>query len=323
MKVLESMVHLMENLAVRIACLLAVAGAVTGRHLTQGDASCEAVSSIEIVVENGSCSGRGGASCEAVSMSKSVYQEAFEEWYGDNYEANLCDKMRIEAAATAVAEAVASVYTSAYVQIECTEASEAGACGFSQSNGEAWAVATAEAIANALADAGDEEGKGFCLSDVRAVSAVIARATAKSLAEDCISGVGNSYRFSENNKISLQKGIAEAFATATAAACRDGLNNWSQAECDGDSVSTVEGTATPSAPPSPGLPDTGAATGGQVTACRLGVRDKCCAQDHDSLICECAVANGCQSGLYSQLLNFSDDQIRVWEAPDGTTCACS
>lgn len=282
---------------------------------------CVAFAAIQIqVTSGGRCTGRSGSYCNAFSEAQDAFEEAFDEWYGLDYAANVCNKGRAEAAAEAVAEAVASVYTKAYTDVKCDEGVEGSACGFGQTNGRSWSRAVAEAIANALADAGDEAGKGFCLSDIRAVSAVIAEASSKSLTDGCVGGGEESYSFSEGYKISVQKAIATAFAQATVGACQKGFETWTSADCVGEGESTSEGTTDGSFETAD---SSGSASGTQLLKCRDGVNDKCCNRAYRPDSCRCARENGCEDGLYTRVKDYSDTSLRIWEAP-GTyeNCVC-
>lgn len=299
-----------------------------GRELMDNGADCSAYSSIELIVEGGSCSGRGKATCSSVSSSQSQYREAFKEWFGSDYEGNACNSGKAEAAAEAIAKAIAEVYTSSYTDVKCSkDAGGSSACGWSQGNGEAWAASTADAVANALADAGDKGGKGLCLSDIRAVSAVIAKATASSLTDGCAGAGESTYIFRETHKKSIQTGYAKAFAKATAYACRNGFEASAGAECEGDSESVVDSFVSPPDTPSSGGSGSssgngGSASGGGVPHCVKGVRSKCCDPSHDSYICLCDPRNGCQDGIYSRTIDVTDNQLRIWEAPNGENCVC-
>lgn len=222
---------------------------------------------------------------QAVSSSQSQYDESIKEWFGNDYYGNICNSGKAEAAAKAIAIAVAKVYTQAYQQVECSDDADGSFCGWQQSNGDAWGIATAEAVATAMADAGDDDAKGFCFSDVQAISVVVADAAAQSLQEGCSSGVASSYKFTESSQTAVQKGIAKAFAKASASACKSGKYEASaSSKCEGEGLSKSRGKTSSSGD--------GFAKGGQVSACTSGVARKCCPTGHTSRICTCALKNG-------------------------------
>lgn len=216
---------------------------------------------------------------QAVSSSTSGYHLAFEDWYQDDFYNNCCIDGRAEAAARAIAEAVAEVYTSAYTNVQCDVGikGEGIACGWAQSNGDAWATATAQAIATASADAG---GAAFCISDIRAISQVVVDVSAKALADGCAIGTSSTFSYGESYKQALQRGIAEAFASAAAWVCNADGTASASADCTGDASSTSSGSSTDDG-------GSGFTSRGDVGPCTGDVLTKCCSTSYRFDSCRC------------------------------------
>lgn len=304
--------------AVGIAVLAVLACSAWG----QTDVQCSAHANLMITVTGGGkCWAKVGSHCEAFAQSVSQYKEAFADWFGGDFEGKVCDKVKREAAATAVAKAISEVYTSSYTSIQCTRRAQGSACGWSQSDGTAWAIATADAVAFAYADAGGDSAKGVCTSDIRAVAAVVSDVAANALTDGCVNGNGGKiFRWSESFQRSLQEGIAKAFAKATAQVCSKGYYEASASvECEGDASSDVKGDTDGSFTSGDA---TGSAKGGEVPACTKGVRSKCCQKFYRASSCRCASDNGCERGLYSRTSDYKNDILRTWVAPGGAKCVC-
>ncbi|GMH36890.1 hypothetical protein BSKO_04763 [Bryopsis sp. KO-2023] len=243
------------------------------------DSSCSAFSTLEILVTAGKCVGTASADCRAVSESTSVFKEAFEEWWGEE---GVCDSGKAETAVTSIATAVAKVWSNAAVKVDCDGLGFA--CGWSISNGNAFALAFAEAIAQAAAEAGaSTDANGFCFADVRAVAGVFAEAAARAQADTCTTG-GASEDFENSYVQAVQKGIATAFARATASACDVDGEVAASSECFGEADSSTEGAVAKSGDVCGGIQ--------QLQACTGIVKDKCCHSDFRRSLCTCRGCNG-------------------------------
>lgn len=134
----------------------------------------------------------------------------------------MCDEGKAEATSTAIAKAIAKVWSNAAVKVNCD--GTGFACGWSVANGETWALGFAEALAQAAADAGGEmegDAEGFCYADLRSVTTVIARAAGNAQAEVCTTG-GEQEDFENSYVAAVQVGVATALAKATAQSCSNG-----------------------------------------------------------------------------------------------------
>lgn len=297
-----------------VAVLAVLAAPAWGRALQSTDANCQAYGSLQIRVEGGSCWAKSQVTCDARASTQSQYDEAIKDWFGNDYYGNICNSGKAEAAARAIARAVADVYTSAYQAVECSEYSQGSACGWQQSNGDAWALATARAVASAMADAGGDGARGFCLSDVEAISVVVADVAAESLLDGCVGGGASSYQFTESRQTAIAEGIAEAFAKASASSCKNGSYDASaSSECEGDGLSDAKISTSGSG--------SGFAKAKQVTACSGGVNSKCCSSSFNSGVCLCG--SGCERGAYKRTSVADGAQSRTWVAPSGKKCFCA
>lgn len=205
-----------------LACLLSLAAAVIQPIECPGapSASCSASSFLQITVSRGSCSGVSSANCKTWSESTTEFTEAIAEWISDP--AKLCDKGAVEATAEAVATAVAQVWTSGFVDVTCSEDSQGFACGWTFSNGRAFAASIAEAIAQSVAEASVELGTSsvdaFCFSDIRAIGGAFAEASAQAAAATCTTK-GNVVDWQESFASATQTIVARALASASASSC--------------------------------------------------------------------------------------------------------
>ncbi|GAB5483554.1 MAG: hypothetical protein Pars92KO_33110 [Parasphingorhabdus sp.] len=153
---------------------------------------------------------------KAVSTSQSKFKEAYDEWWGEGGDA--CDGGKAEAAATAVATAIAEVWANAASKVECD--GRGFACGWSISGGNTFALGFAEALAQAAAEAADGDlATAFCYADVRAVSTVLAEAAATAQSDACVTDSGKKEDFQSSYVQAVKTAIANAFASATARAC--------------------------------------------------------------------------------------------------------
>lgn len=243
------------------------------------DTSCNAYSFLEILVTAGSCKGTASADCSAVSESTSAFEEAFNEWWGDE---GLCDSGKAEAAATAVATAVAKVWSNAAVKVNCEGLGFA--CGWSIANGNTFAVAFAEAVAQAAAEAGvGVEADSFCFADIRALSTVFATAAAQAQADACTTG-GTVEDFEDSYVKAVQVGIATAFAEATASACSESGEVSASSKCTGEATSSTEENIIIAGDVCGGL--------SQIPACTGEIKEKCCADSYRRNLCTCKDCNG-------------------------------
>lgn len=190
-------------------------------------AKCSAVSILRILVTQGKCSGVARADCKTWSQSETVYQEAFSEWWSQGDK--ICDGNTVTAAAKAVASAIAKVWTSAAVEVECSEG-QGFACGWSFANGETTAASIAEAVAQAAADAslaledtGDDgaaAADAFCFADIRAIRGALASAAATAATDACaFSGEDPVSTYTASYASAIETVVADAFAKASAKTC--------------------------------------------------------------------------------------------------------
>ncbi|GMH41871.1 hypothetical protein BSKO_09781 [Bryopsis sp. KO-2023] len=216
--------------------------------------SCSAVSTLQIEVTRGKCRGTSSANCKTWSQSQEVFQEAFEEWWSEGETKDVCDGNKVDVAAQAVATAIAKVWTSAAVDVECDDKSQGFSCGWSFANGETFGVAVAEAVATAAADAslaledseqeGSEVADAFCFADVRAISGVFTQAASDAAADAC-TGTGQEPAsvYESSFVSSIKTVVADAFASASARVCRseDGADVTAESLCQGvGEVSSAE-----------------------------------------------------------------------------------
>lgn len=248
-----------------------------------------------------------------MTTTQNDYKEAYEEWW--SAEGAECDKGKAEAAAKAIGTATASVWAEAAVKVKCEGVGFA--CGWSASGGEAWAIAFAEALAQAAAEATDPHGASdaFCFSDVRALSAAIAAAAAKAQADACTEGKEVT-AYEEGLAVSIAEAVADAFATATAAACSEDGTASASSSCDGKGTSKVtEDKFT--------LGDTCAAVS-QVNACKGPGKDMCCPESFQRTICTC-MTKKCENGPWIKQSDFDSatNSIRSLRDSKGNICFCS
>lgn len=268
--------------------------------------TCSVFSSLKITATAGKCTGLASADCTAVGESQSTFVEAYEDWWigddGDLDDVKLCEKETVETAAKAIATAVAKVWASAFVLVECE--GQGFACGWAASNGEAFAMAFAEAIAFAAADASLPDVDAFCVADIRAISGALAQAAESARADTCTAG-GTSTDFEDNYASAVVDAIAEAFASATASACKLDDEARAKSECfgvaDSGVVEVVEGAA-----------DTE-----QLRACEGGAAT-CCG--NPKRFCGC---DNCNGPLRRQSEADGMGTQESWKDTTGTICFCT
>jgi len=209
-------------------------------------------------VTEGKCSGTSRADCKTWAQSETVFQEAYSDWWSEGDK--ICDGNTVATAAKAVATAVAKVWTSAAVDVECSEG-RGFACGWSFSNGETFGASVAEAVAQAAADAslalesaGDDgaaAADAFCFADVRAIGGALARAASSASADACAFSGDAVSKYSDSFASAIETVIADAFASATASTCatedgKGGSDVTASSLCKGegsvDRLTEVDGT---------------------------------------------------------------------------------
>lgn len=280
-----------------------------GEPLGSTSTECSAFSKLDILILSGSCSGRAAADCEAVAEAQNAFNEAYVEWWiGDDGNVDtgrVCDSGLIEAAAEAVATAVAQVFTTAVVKVSCT--GEGFACGYAISDGTAFAIAFAEAIALAAADASQGDIEAWCVADIRALASAFAQAADRSRAETCTTG-GTEEDFQMSYASAVVDAIATALARASATACNADAAK-AESECFGRASSTTDEI----------VEGPGKAAAVQVTACEGGAAE-CCEPTFDRRrICSC---EECDGPLRLQTQRGSDDARRSWRNRSGEICFC-
>lgn len=274
------------------------------------DTTCSAFASLEILVTAGSCSGTASADCKAVTESSSEFKEAFDEWWSNE---GTCDSGKAEAAATAVAKAIAKVWSNAAVKVTCD--GMGFACGWSIADGQAWAIAFAEAVAQASAEAGTgSSAEGFCFADIRALSSVIAEAAAKAQADACTTGA-TVEDFQSSYASAIQIGIARAFAQATAEACSADGELIASSQCSGEGESTTEGDSFAYGDACAGI--------AQIKACTGPGMEMCCDRGFKRRLCNCN-RNGCANGPWLKKSEFDDQSntMRSFEDRKRNVCFC-
>ncbi|GMH36247.1 hypothetical protein BSKO_04115 [Bryopsis sp. KO-2023] len=282
----------------------------SGRSLKQAacpgaqDTSCSAYSSLDILVLAGRCSGTAAAECGTVSISENSYVEAFDEWWGENEQ---CDAGKAETAATAIARAVAEVYTSAAVKVTCDGVGFA--CGWALAEGNTFALAFAEAVAQASAEVVVGPGaEAFCFADIRALSGVFAEAAARAQADACSKG-GDAEDWQESFVVAVQQGVARALARATASACAVGAEVAAESECTGEAESTTQED----------IVKGGDVCGGvaQLLACTGKAADLCCNSNRN--VCTCR-GDGCDG--FPLIRKSNAGQKASFENRKGVICFC-
>lgn len=289
-----------------LLALLLGSGLAQVRCPGAADPSCSAFASLEILVTGGECSGTASADCSAVSSSQSTFKQAFTEWWGEGSDA--CDGGKTEAAATAVATAIAEVWANAASKVSCN--GRGFACGWSVANGNTFAKGFAEAMAQAAADALDtEQAAAFCFADIRAVSTVLAEAAAKAQSDVCVTDTGNQSDYQDSYVQAVKVAIAEAFAKATATACNRGTEVIAASECTGEGVSSTEEDVFA----------VGDACGGvsEIKACKGSGHEMCCSQGFRSRFCRC---EGCD-GPWTRVSKRGDLK-KVFKDRSNNLCFC-
>ncbi|GMH37680.1 hypothetical protein BSKO_05553 [Bryopsis sp. KO-2023] len=298
-----------------VLCALVLALAVSsayGRGLAQTDATCAATSSIEIIVKGGSCDAQAVVTCQASATAKSEFESAFIEWWADDFDGHVCDSQRRDAAARAVATAIAQVAVSAFGKITCTDYADVEGCAWGVGKADAWAIATAEALAVAMVDFG--QGRSFCEADVTALAASVVDVTGKAQADACVKGGEISNVDFESIFVKgIQKSVAEAFASATASFCNTGDGVFAESKCKGQGSSLGEGGVT--------IIGDGEGKGkaAKVPTCSGEVEAKCCVGDFNASICLCR-GDGCP---WERTSDFTSNAARTWAARrGGMKCFC-
>lgn len=275
------------------------------------DTTCSAFASLQILVTGGSCKGTATADCKSVSRSQNAFKETFDEWWSDE---GVCDSGKAEAAASAVAKAIAKVWANAAVKVTCE--GMGFACGWSISDGQAWSVAFAEAIAQAAAETNaGTEADAFCFADVRSLAGVIAEAAATSQADACTTG-GTVEDFESSYAASIQTGIASAFAKATAEACNADGELAASSSCSGVGESEAKGETFAHGDACAGL--------AQIETCAgPGVAD-CCSPRFRRRLCNCS-RDGCRHGPWVRKSDFDarSNALRSFEDRRGNVCFCA
>lgn len=282
---------------------------------------CSAVSTLQIEVTQGKCSGTSRANCKTWAQSESVFQEAYSEWWSEGDK--ICDSNTVTAAANAVATAIAQVWTSAAVDVDCSEG-VGFACGWSFANGETFGTAVAEAVAQAAADAslaleesGDEDGAAaadaFCFADVRAIAGGMAQAASDAAADACAGSGITASDYSDSFASAIEKVVADAFASATAGVCatEDGADVTAESRCDGTGEVTGE-TIVGGA----GEFCTGTK---KVPLCSGIVEEKCCT---DKPRRSCRISRKDCKKCKSPFMRTKKGEATIFTSGDGTPCLC-
>lgn len=286
------------------ALVLGFLGSVNARALTQTEASCSVSSFLEIIVTEGTCKGSAEVTCQAQAESQSAVKVAIEEWFADDHQ-KLCAKESIEAAALAVGKAVARVYAQALVNIDCSDDAVGSACGWSFGTGDAWAIATARAIAIAVADLGPDTA--LCETDITALSGVFVDAGVTVGAAACSTGPGSASDNESAYVEAVRFAIADAFAYASAEFCNAGSEVFARSTCAGEAGSRIDGSG---------------GTGGRIPACP-GVSptgDATCCSDRflRRSTCNCRDCNG----PWFRIQRKANGGLDVWEDISGNPCFC-
>jgi len=310
--------------------LLLVAAALSasqGRDLTQDDeplmfidevgggeplgsvsTSCSAFSFLQILATGGTCTGSSSADCVAIADAQNAFVEVYEDWWvGDDGNVDgekVCQSELVQVAAEAIATAIAKVWTTAFVKVTCE--GQGFACGWAVGNGEAFAIAFAEAIATAAADVSMDNVEAFCVADIRAIAGALAEAAESARADTCTTG-GTEVDFESSYASAVVDAIASAFASATASACGADDSAKAQSECFGTASSIAEME----------LEGEGAA-GEQVIACEGGKAECCTERFAGRRFCGCTECNG---PLRLQTDDSGDGRVS-WQDQSGEICFC-
>lgn len=294
--------------ALLCAFALGLLACVNARTLTQTGASCAAAGFIEIVVTDGVCEGEAEITCEAAAESESAFKIAIQEWFAEDYK-YLCQEERRDAAAIAIGKAIAKLLARAFVKVSCT--GSGSACGWGFSQGSAWAVATAKAIAIAAVDLGPD--RAICEADVTALSGAFVDVAGKAQAGACQKGPGSESEYERLFLESIRFPVADAFAWATAEYCNFGFEVIAKSKCKGRAGSSV----TTGGDTVDGSGD-GTAEGGKLPACSGAGDAKCCPGSFRFSNCNCQDCNG----PWARLQDYDAGQ-RTWEDQQGNACFCA
>lgn len=305
-----------------LACLAHCAvGTVSPRQCVGAPAmGCSAVSILQIVVTRGSCRGTSSADCKAWSQSQSAFKDAFAEWWsaGDK----ICDGNTVQATAKAVATAIAKVWTSAAVNVECDDDAQGFACGWAFANGRSLGRAVAEAIATAAADAslalsedgseGADTADAFCFAEIRAMGAAFAEAASTAQVDACTStGQDPVSVYEESFVTAIQTVVAESLARASARACKSGGDFVAESKCEGVGEQKSDGSFSGAGDFCFGLAD--------VPACEGPGAEICCARTNRVCPIRRSICAGCKAPW--RRVRSPDSRV-FWENMDGEQCFC-
>ncbi|GMH41444.1 hypothetical protein BSKO_09354 [Bryopsis sp. KO-2023] len=269
----------MRTFGIAIACLLLVAPAFAARELEQtARTSCSVFGSVSLVVKSGSCKGWAGANCRAHAKAQVEIESAVQALSTQD----LCNPIKVRAAAKAVATALASVYVSALSKVSCN--GQGFGCGYSVAQGDAFATAYAEAFSKAVAAAYNGDLTAICVADLKAIAVGVARAAAFAVSKTCVNGSGSASSFHANFVAAASKAIAVSITSATAEVCdADKSKSKCGADAFGSSTTQDNFVQRPVAinPPPTGNANGGGFTGGSGFANQLGpcidiARFECC-----------------------------------------------
>lgn len=286
---------------------------------------CSAVSTLQIEVTRGRCTGTSSASCKTWEQSQRTFQDAFEEWWSEGDK--VCDGNTVQATAQAIATAIAKVWTSAAVAVDCDEKFQGFSCGWSFANGEAFGSALAEAAAVAAADAsstleaagdpGAQVADAFCYSDIRAIGAGFATAAANAHTDACQrTGDGPVEKYESSFVSSIQTVVANALARASARVCQtpDGADVSAESKCFGDGSVKEDGTFEGDGDFCFGLE--------AVPACEGKGEAACCTEKRANSRSRLCMINGCRKckGPWKKV---SDVEFGLqWQNTAGKKCFC-
>lgn len=186
------------------------------------DPLCVAFGSLQIVSTEGKCSGEVSASCEAVVAQQKVLEGIF----NDLLKSDFCEDKVLRRASSAVAGAVASVWSASFASVECESGSKGFGCGYAASGPgiQAWAKNFAASLQSALSSAVEASKKSnkslrkLCVDEILTLDEVLGDSAEDGVVRVC-SEEGKKSNFERIYTRLVRGDILEALEKVTSTVC--------------------------------------------------------------------------------------------------------
>lgn len=260
---------------IALACLAtSVVGFEVEECFGNPSTGCSSAAALKLLVTDGTCNARASGSCTTWSQSQESFVNIWNEYW--TMEDRHCDSAYVQSVADTFAVAIAKVWASAAVSIDCSNGSGWG-CGWSFADGQTFGIAIAESLASvaveAAASKGAETADAYCFADIRAISVALVQASANAAADGCADGPGSTFESAQASFTeSVSTAVATAIAGGSATACIGESDTISESVCDATATSVVTDNT---------ITQRGNGCGGllKVEKCSKDFSDACCPKE--------------------------------------------